>query len=154
GADWYAPGEPDPDPGELSWGRPRWWPFWEAEHCAVREGVGLMDMSFMTKLLVQGADAGAVLEQLSANRVNGDAGVITYTPWLTEAGTLEADLTVTKLADDRFWVVASDTVARKVATRIARYADGRRAAVTDVTSGYAQLNVQGPRSRELLAAVT
>ncbi|HEX5997069.1 MAG TPA: aminomethyltransferase family protein, partial [Jiangellales bacterium] len=97
---------------------------------------------------------GRALERLSANRVDGEAGVITYTQWLNEAGTLEADLTVTKLDDDRFWVVASDSAHRHVETRMRRHFGDVHAFVTDVTSGYAQINIQGPRSRELLAAVT
>ena len=78
--------------------------------------------------------------------------MITYTQWLNEGGTLEADLTVTKLDDDRFWVVASDTAHRHVETWMRRHFGDAHAFVTDVTSGYAQLNIQGPRSRELLAA--
>jgi 4-methylaminobutanoate oxidase (formaldehyde-forming) len=87
--------------------------------------------------------------------VDGAAGVITYTQWLNEGGTLEADLTVTKLDDERYWVVASDTAHRHVDTWMRRHVgDDARAFVTDVTSGFAQLNVQGPRSRQLLQAVT
>jgi 4-methylaminobutanoate oxidase (formaldehyde-forming) len=113
-----------------------------------------MDMSFMAKFLVQGRDAGRVLERVSANRVDGDSGVITYTQWLNEGGTLEADLTVTKLDEDRFWVVASDTAHRHAETWLRRHIGDAHAFVTDVTGAYAQLNVQGPRSRELLAALT
>src|SRR5688572_29633246 len=115
-----------------------------------------MDMSFMSKFVVQGRDAGPFLDHLSANSVDGDPGLITYTQWLNEGGTLEADLTVTKLADDRFWVVASDTAHRHVETRMRRHfeATGAHAFATDVTGAYAQINIQGPRSRELLAAVT
>jgi 4-methylaminobutanoate oxidase (formaldehyde-forming) len=114
-----------------------------------------MDMSFMSKFLVQGRDAGRVLEFVSANRVDGASGQITYTPWLDESGRLQVDLTVTKLDDERFWVVATDTVHRHVETWLRRHIpDGAHVFVTDVTSGHAQLNVQGPRSRELLQAVT
>jgi heterotetrameric sarcosine oxidase gamma subunit len=103
---------------------------------------------------VQGRDAGRVLEQVSANHVDGEPGRITYTQWLNPGGTLEADLTVTKLAGDRFWVVASDTAHRHAETWLRRHIGDAHAFVTDVTSGYAQINVQGPRSRELLASVT
>jgi 4-methylaminobutanoate oxidase (formaldehyde-forming) len=156
GADWYAPEGVEPVIDHLSWGRQNWFPYWESEHRAVREGVGLMDMSFMAKFLVQGDEAGAVLEQLSANQVDVDVepGTITYTQWLNDRGRLEADLTVTKLDDGTFWVVASDTAHRHVLTRMRRHMAGRHAFVTDVTGGYAQLNIQGPRSRELLASVT
>jgi len=153
--EWYAPAGVEPDPGPLSWGRPRWWSQWQAEHQAAREGVIAMDMSFMSKFLVEGRDAGRLLDQLSANRVETEPGLITYTPWLNEGGTLEADLTVTKLDDGRFWVVASDTAHRHVLTRLRGHVtDDMHVHVGDHTSGYAQLNVQGPRSRELLQSIT
>jgi 4-methylaminobutanoate oxidase (formaldehyde-forming) len=152
--DWYAPDGAEPKIDQLSWGRQNWWPYWQAEHEAARHGVILMDMSFMSKFAVEGRDAGRLLNRLSANNVDGEPGTITYTQWLNEAGTLEADLTVTKLTDDRFWVVATDTAHRHVETRMRRhFADGH-AFVADVTSGHAQLNVQGPRSRRLVQAVT
>ncbi len=140
--------------GELTWGRPDWFDHWAAEHHAARTDVILMDMSFMSKFLVQGRDAGCRLNWISANDVDGDAGVITYTQWLDEHGRLEADLTVTKLDDERFWVVASDTAHRHVETHMRRHFEGHHAVVTDVTGAYAQINVQGPRSRELLQSLT
>ncbi|PRQ06724.1 4-methylaminobutanoate oxidase [Enhygromyxa salina] len=155
GADWYAGAGQQPDPGPLSWGRPSWFGNWAQEHAAAREGVVVMDMSFMAKFLVQGRDAGPALERLSANKVDGKAGRITYTQWLNHDGKLEADLTVTKLDAERFLVVASDTAHRHVHTWMQRqFPADAHAFVTDVTSGYAQLNVQGPRSRELMQAVT
>ncbi len=156
--DWYAGEGATPDPGTLTWGRPAYWEHWAAEHRAAREGVIAMDMSFMSKFLVEGRDAGRFLDTLSANTVDAEAGRITYTQWLNEGGTLEADLTVSKLAEDRFWVVASDTAHRHVLSWMRRHLDGRlgdlRAHVSDMTGGYAQLNVQGLRSRELLQALT
>ncbi|MBS2022377.1 MAG: GcvT family protein [Deltaproteobacteria bacterium] len=154
GADWYAGAGQTPDPGPLTFGKPAFWNHWEAEHKATREGVILMDMSFMAKFSVQGKDAGRLLETLSGNHVDGQSGQITYTQWLNEDGKLEADLTVTKLADDKYWVVASDTAHRHAETRMRRHFEGAHAFVTDVTSGYAQLNVQGPKSRELMQKVT
>jgi 4-methylaminobutanoate oxidase (formaldehyde-forming) len=154
GADWYAPPGHEAKVERLSWGRPPWFPFWAEEHRAAREGVIVMDMSFMAKFLVEGRDAGRVLDWISANAVNGAAGRVTYTQWLNEGGTLEADLTVTKLDDERFWVVASDTAHRHVETWLRRHIGDSHAFVADVTSGWAQLNVQGPRSRELLQKLT
>lgn len=154
-ADWYAPEGVSPTVEKLSFGRQNWFPYWQAEHEATRNGVILMDMSFMAKFLVQGRDAGKALDWLSGNHVDGAKGRITYTQWLNEGGTLEADLTVTKLEDDRFLVVASDTAHRHVETWMRRhFPEEAHAFVTDVTSGYAQLNVQGPRSRALLQAIT
>ncbi len=152
--DWFAPAGEEPVVERLSWGRQNWFPHWEAEHRAARDGVVLMDMSFMPKFRVEGRDAGRLLEHLSANRVDGAPGRITYTPWLNEDGRMEADLTVTKLAEDRFWVVATDTAHRHVETRMRRHLGELHAFVADATAGYAQINVQGPRSRELLQKVT
>jgi 4-methylaminobutanoate oxidase (formaldehyde-forming) len=154
GADWYAGEGQVADPGPLTWGRPAWFDRWAAEHRAAREDVIAMDMSFMSKFLVQGRDAGRLLERLSANHVDGEPGVITYTQWLNDVGTLEADLTVTKLDDERFWVVASDTAHRHVETWMRRHTGDLHASVADMTSGFAQLNIQGPRSRELLQSLT
>ena len=152
---WYGTPGTTPDPGPLSWGRPGWFGRWREEHRAARENVILMDMSFMGKFLVQGRDAGRCLNRISTNQVDGKAGVITYTQWLNETGRLEADLTVTKLDEQRYFVVVTDTMVRHAETWMRRnIPDDAHAAVTDVTSSYAQLNVQGPSSRALLQSVS
>src|SRR4029078_4029533 len=69
GADWYAPPGVRPLVERLSWGRQSWFPYWEAEHRACREGVILMDMSFMAKFLVQGRGAGRLVAWISEDRV-------------------------------------------------------------------------------------
>jgi 4-methylaminobutanoate oxidase (formaldehyde-forming) len=153
GADYFAGPGVTPQP-ELTFGKPSWFPHWQAEHRAAREGVILMDMSFMSKFLVEGRDAGARLNWISANNVDGEVGQITYTQWLDDAGKLQADLTVTKLDDDRYWVVASDTVHRHVHTWMRHAFEDHHAFAADVTGAWAQLNVQGPRSRELMQLVT
>ena len=153
--DWYAGEGRAPDPGPLSWGRQRWFPQWQAEHHAARQGVIAMDMSFMGKFLVQGPDAGRCLNHISGNNIDGAPGFITYTQWMNERGLIEADLTVTKLDDEHFLVVVTDTMVRHAETWMRRHIpSSAHAAVTDVTSAYAQLNVQGPRSRALLQGLT
>jgi 4-methylaminobutanoate oxidase (formaldehyde-forming) len=154
GADWYAGKGVTPEPGPLSFGRAHWYKNWEAEHRATREGVILMDMSFMSKFRVEGRDAGRLLNQLSGNNVDAEHGRITYTQWLNEGGTLEADLTVTKFDDRHYFVVASDTAHRHVETKMKRLFSDAHAFCSDVTSAYCQINIQGPRSRELMQAVT
>jgi 4-methylaminobutanoate oxidase (formaldehyde-forming) len=151
---WYAGAGAAPDPGSLTFGRPSWWGNWEAEHRACREGVVLIDMSFMSKFRVQGRDAGRVLGRLSTNAVDGNIHDITYTQWLNPQGTIEADLTVTKRAGDDFLVVATDTAHRHVEMLLQRGIGDAHAFVTDVTGALAQINVQGPRAREVLQAVT
>ena len=101
GADWFAAPGQAAELGELSWGRhPNWWGRWAAEHAACRDACVLLDMSFMSKFLVRGRDAGALLDWLATARVDGSAGTITYTQLLSPRGTLEADLTITKLPAD------------------------------------------------------
>jgi glycine cleavage system aminomethyltransferase T/glycine/D-amino acid oxidase-like deaminating enzyme len=155
GADWYAPAGFEPKVDKLSWGRENWFPWWEAEHKAAREGVILMDMSFMSKFKVQGRDAGKVLNHISANNVDGKANQITYTQWLNEAGKLEADLTVTKLNEETYLVVVTDTMHRHAETWLKRHISyNDYAFVADMTSAYAQLNIQGPKSRALMQSIT
>ena len=111
--DWYGEPGAKPDPGPLTWGEHRWFSRWEHEHRAARENVILMDMSFMGKFFVQGRDAGRCLERISGNRIDGPPETITYTQWMHERGTLEADLTVTKLTDEKFLVVVTDAMVRR-----------------------------------------
>ncbi|MBW2529653.1 MAG: GcvT family protein [Deltaproteobacteria bacterium] len=152
---WYAPEGHEPKVDKLSWGRQNWFPWWEAEHRACSEGVIAMDMTFMSKFLVEGRDAGTVLDHISANSVNGPTETITYTQWLNERGTIEADVTVIKQTEERFIVVATDTMHRHVETWLRRHipADAHCFA-TDITATVGQLNLQGPRSRELLQTLT
>jgi len=104
-----------------------------------------------------------VLDHVSANSVDGASGRTTYTQWLNEGGTLEADLTVTKLdatfgagnVGHQYLVVAADNAHRHVETWLRRHTPAdAHCFTTDVTSAYAQINVQGPRSRELLQRIT
>ncbi|MFT5232820.1 MAG: glycine cleavage system aminomethyltransferase T/glycine [Candidatus Krumholzibacteriia bacterium] len=152
---WFAPAGIEPKVDKLSWGRENWFPYWETEHKACREGVIAMDMSFMGKFLVQGRDAGTVLDRVSANSVNGPIETITYTQFLNERGKLEADVTVTKQTEDRFMVVVTDTMHRHVEAWIRRHIPAEaHCFITDITSGIGQLNIQGPQSRELLQSIT
>ena len=74
GPDWYAPHGVEPKVEKLSFGRQNWFPYWKAEHDACREGVILMDMSFMAKFLVQGRDAGKIKDLV----VNMGSGKVHY----------------------------------------------------------------------------
>ncbi len=125
------------------------------EHAAVREAVGMLDMSLMAKFAVQGPDAAAVLSRLSANDVTAGPGRLVYTQWLNEKAGIIADVTVTCLEPAYFLVVASDIIHRRIEPLIARAArPGEVVTVTDVTSGTTLLSVQGPASRELIGRLT
>jgi glycine/D-amino acid oxidase-like deaminating enzyme len=143
-AEWHA--GPAEEPGStLDFRRPAAHPIVAREHQAVREAVGLLDMSLMANLIVQGPDAAAVLSRLSANDVTAGLGRIVYTQWLNEAGGIVADVTVTWLEPEKFLVVASDVIHRRIEPMIRRATRPREfATVTDVTSGTTLLSVQGP----------
>jgi 4-methylaminobutanoate oxidase (formaldehyde-forming) len=114
-----------------------------------------MDMSLMSKFLIQGPDAGTVLNRLSVSEVDGEAGRVVYTQWCDAEGGLLTDLTVTKLDDDRFLVVSSDVIHRRVETMLRRAPEpGEVAITTDVTAGTTLLSVQGPHARDLLASLS
>jgi len=109
----------------------------------------------MSKFLVQGKDAEELLNFISTNNVSVPVGKIVYTQWLNERGTIEADLTVTRLAEDAYMVICSDLAHRQVETWLKDHIPPEaHAFVTDMTSGYAMINLQGPKSRELLSRVT
>jgi glycine cleavage system aminomethyltransferase T len=151
---WFAPAGVEPRT-EYSWGRTNAFPHVAAEHQAAREGVVMMDLTHMAKFLVQGDDAEAVLNRICANDVAVAPGQSVYTQWLNERGRIEADLTVTRLAEDRYLVVAGDVIHRHTESWLKRNTPpGSHFFVSDVTSGYAILNLQGPRSRELLSRLT
>src|SRR5262249_38337823 len=126
-----------------------------AEHRAVREAVGLFDQSSFAKFELSGPDAEAVLSRLCANEVAGPPGRVVYTAMLNDRGGIECDLTVTRWAADRYWVVTSAAVTTHDLDWIRRHiASGARLTLTDVTSAYAVLGMMGPRSREVLSRLT
>ena len=131
---------------------------WQEEHEAVRNNVGLVDMSFMSKFKVTGKDAGQFLNYISTNDVDPseEDGVITYTQFLNHMGTLEADLTVTKLRENDFMVVATDTMHNHVETWMKRRAEDMNMDVNivDSTGSLSQINIQGPNSRKLMEKLT
>jgi 4-methylaminobutanoate oxidase (formaldehyde-forming) len=125
------------------------------EHRAVREDVGVLDMSLMAKFLVQGPDAAGVLDRLSVSVVDREVGRLVYTQWLNSAGGIATDLTVTRLGEEKFLVVASDLIHRRVEPMIRRETRaGEFVTITDITSGTTLLSVQGPKSRTLLSRLT
>lgn len=154
-ADWYAPEGEQAEVDSYSWGRSNFF-YWSAqEHQACRENVIVMDMSFMSKFLVQGVDALECLNWLSCNDLDVAPGRIVYTQWVNVRGGIEADLTVTRLAEQVFMVVCSDTAHRHVDTWMRRnFRSDAHVTITDVTSSMAMLTIQGPKSRALLSKIT
>jgi len=153
-ANWFAPDGIEPK-YEYSYKRQNWFAHAAAEHKAVREAVGLFDMTSFAKFLVEGADAEAVLQRVCANDMAVPPGKVVYTQWLNERGGIEADLTVTRLAEDSYMVVTAGAAAPRDWAWLKRHIpEGANCRVTDITSGLAVLSVMGPNSRDLLSRVS
>ena len=153
-ASWFAPVDADIE-FKLTYARQDWFEFHATEHRAVRSAVAPFDLSSMSKFLVQGPDAEATLNLMSGNNIAVPVGQCVYTQWMNASGGVQADVTVTRLAEDRFLVVAAEMFHRRVEAMLHRgSAEDARVQVTDVTSGYTLLSVQGPESRDLLSEVT
>ena len=121
----------------------------------MREDVGLFDMSSFGKLRVEGADAEGVLQRLCGNDVAVEPGKIVYTQWLNDKGGIEADVTVTRLADDGFLVVTPAATPQRDIAWVKRHMPGAaRCAVIDVTAMEAVMVVMGPRARDVLQPLT
>jgi len=152
-ANWF--GDPGSSPVyDYSYGRSAWLERSGQEHRAVRAGVGVFDLSSFGKLLVAGRDAEAVLQRVCANDVGVEPGRIVYTQWLNSAGGIEADVTVSRLAEDRFVVMTAAASVGRDLDHLRRYIGEDFATVTDISAGEAMLAVMGPRSRELLQPLT
>jgi glycine cleavage system aminomethyltransferase T/glycine/D-amino acid oxidase-like deaminating enzyme len=153
-ADWF--GGPGVRPqAEPTWGHAPWFANWQTEHSAVRNAVGLMDLSFMAKFAVTGSDADTFVMRLCAGQVAGPIGRITYTQMLNEDGRIVADLTVLRQQPQEFLVIASDTAYGQVWDLLGRGVGvDEDVQLADVTHTFAQLNLQGPRSRAVLSMLT
>jgi glycine cleavage system T protein len=151
---WFAPAGVEPV-YEYSYGRQNWFDYSAAEHNAVRQAVGMFDQSSFAKFMLQGADAEKVLNRISANDVAVAPGRVVYTQWLNERGGIEADLTVTRLAEDSYMIVTgAGTQVRDFAWLTRHIGADDRAVATDVTSGIAVLSVMGPNARDLMQAAS
>jgi len=147
---WFAPAGVEPE-YQYSFGKQNWFDYSAAEHRAAREKVVLFDQSSFSKYLVQGRDAVRLLQRISSANVDVEPGRMVYTHWLNERGGIEADLTVTRIAEDEFWVISGATQTIKdLHWMKSHIEDGEFCCVSDITNAWAMLGVMGPDSRALL----
>jgi glycine cleavage system aminomethyltransferase T/glycine/D-amino acid oxidase-like deaminating enzyme len=140
---------------DYAWGRQNWQPWSSAEQRATRTGVAVFDQTSFSKYLVTGPDAESALQWLCTNDVAVPPGRAVYTGLLNDHGTYESDITVTRLTQTEYLLVASAATTERDLDHLRRaMPPGSRAAVVDVTSAYAVYGVMGPRSRDLLARLT
>ena len=140
---------------DYSFGKPCWHDAAAREAHATRNDVALYDLTPFAKFEVQGADAEAYLQNLCANDIAVEPGRAVYTQMLNKRGGIEADLTVTRMDEQRFLVVTGSTTRLHDWDWMARnMAPGAQVAMTDVTSAFAVIGVMGPNSRSLLSSLT
>ncbi|HET8785017.1 MAG TPA: FAD-dependent oxidoreductase, partial [Candidatus Limnocylindrales bacterium] len=161
-ADLHRPGQPWTRNGRAArdrgWDKPDWFERVGEEHRAVRERVGLIDLTSFGKLEVSGPGAVAVLQRAAANDCDRPVGSTIYTQFLDERGGIVADVTATRLGVDRFRVLTgSGYLAADLGWLVARAADQPAiddVEIRDATDDWAVLGLWGPRAREVLGTVT
>ncbi len=153
-ANWFA----DPNQKreyQYSWKRQNWFANGAAEHGAIRNGVGLFDMTSFGKIRVEGRDATAFMQRICANNIDVEPGKIVYTQMLNARGGIESDLTVTRLTETAYFlVVPGFTLQRDLAWLRKNLGEDEFAIITDITAAEAVLCVMGPDSRNLLSKIS
>ena len=152
-ANWYAR-EGQAREYRYSWGRQNWFENAAAEHRAIRQGVGLYDMSSFGKLRIEGPEAEAFLNHVCGADMAVPVGRIVYTQFLNARGGIEADVTVTRLSEKAYLVVTPAATRLADETWLRRHLGGRMVMITDVTAAEGVLAVMGPNARELMRAVS
>ena len=125
-----------------------------AECRAVRQAVGIMDISAFTKVEVSGPDAERLLDGLVANRLPQKPGGIALTHMLNRRGRIELETTVVKLAEDRFYLVCAAFFEQRLLDHLAAHRGGADVTITCLSTEWAALALNGPRARDVLAACT
>jgi dimethylglycine dehydrogenase len=140
---------------QFSWLRSNWWSAVEQESLAVRERVGLMDLSTFSKYEISGPDAQVFLARICANKIPRRDGGIVLTHLLTAAGFIESEVTVTRLAHDHYYVLSAATAQVHDNDQMQwRKHPGDRVSIADVTDDLGVLVLAGPRAREVLSRAT
>ncbi len=152
-ANWFAARD-QPRAYEYSWGRQNWFDNSAAEHRALREGVGLLDMSSFGKIRVEGRDALAFLQRLCGNDLDVAQGRIVYTQMLNDRGGIESDLTVTRLSETAFLLVVPGATLQRDLAWLRRHPGDAFVTITDISAAEAVIPLMGPLARELLSRVS
>ncbi len=152
-ANWYA-SEGQEREYQYSWKRQNWFENSAAEHRAVRENVGMYDMSSFGKIRVEGPDAEAFMNYIGGGDYSVPNGKIVYTQFLNRSGGIEADVTVTRLTETSYLVVTPAATRLADQTWMQRHAGNFNVVITDVTAGEGVLAVMGPNARALLEKVS
>ena len=151
---WFAAaGESAHD--EYSFARPNWFAAVAREHIATRERVAVFDQTSFAKFEMVGREAEKALSWICANDVARPVGSLVYTQLLNSKGGIECDLTVARLAEDRYYIVTGTGFATHDFDWISRQIPaGLEAQLIDVTAANCVLALMGPRARHVLEKLT
>ncbi|HHY48942.1 MAG TPA: FAD-dependent oxidoreductase, partial [Alphaproteobacteria bacterium] len=150
---WFAP-EGVEARDIYSMGRQNWFDAVGAEHRHCREAVGIFDQSSFAKYEVTGRDAAAALDHVCAGDLLKPAGRLSYTQLLNTRGGIEADLTVARLAEDRFYIVTGTGFRTHDLAWLRDHLPRGDVRIMDITEDWGTLSLMGPKARDVLSRVT
>ena len=157
---YFEPGKPwrraGVDQRMWGWKRPPYFERVGQEHKATRERVALFDLTSFGKIEVSGPGALKLLQRLADSDIDKPVGSAIYTQFLNTKGGVEADLTITRLGEERFWVITGSAFIANDLGWIQMHVDENNGAVTirDITTEWACLAMWGPKSRDVLKKIT
>src|SRR6185312_13971317 len=152
-ANWFAK-EGQEREYRYSWKRQNWFENGREEHLAVRNNVGLFDMTSFGKIRIEGRDALAFLQRMCANDLDVAPGKIVYTQMLNNRGGIESDLTISRLSETAFFAVVPGATLQRDLAWLRKHVRDEFVVITDVTASESVLCLMGPRSRELIRRVS
>ncbi|MBZ9916773.1 MULTISPECIES: FAD-dependent oxidoreductase [unclassified Mesorhizobium] len=152
-ANWFAR-EGQEREYRYSWKRQNWFDNQREEHLAVRNKVGLFDMTSFGKIRVEGRDACAFLQKLCANNIDVAPGKIVYTQMLNRRGGIESDLTVSRLSDTAYFLVVPGATLQRDLAWLRKHVTDEFVVITDVTAAESVLCLMGPDARKLIQKVS
>ena len=145
---WFAQGDAEAA-YDYSYKRQNWFEFYAEEHRAMRESVGIYDISSFGKFEVSGPGAEKALQWICAGDVSVEPGNLVYTQWLSERGGIEADVTVSRTDSDRFMITTAVGSFNKDWWHLKKHLQGD-VQLRDISVDFACLALQGPNARAVL----
>lgn len=134
---------------QYSYKRQNWFTFYAEEHMAMRQNVGIYDISSFGKFEISGPDAEKALQWICAGDVAVEPGKLVYTQWLNERGGIEADVTASRTGPDRFMITTAIGSLNRDWWHLKKHLHGD-VQLRDISADYACLALQGPNARAVL----
>ena len=152
-ANWFSNLNQKPE-YQYSWGKQNWFENQKKEHTAVRQNIGIFDMSSFGKIRVDGEGALNFLQEICTAQINIQIGRIVYTQMLNEKGGIESDLTISRLGEKSFLLVVPCATLQRDLSYLNRKNNSNEVIIIDISSSEGVLSIMGPNSRKLLECVS